>query len=155
MANGVGQRLQIDRETARGLLLANGGGAVALLFALTQILDQPSYDPLTHAMFVGVLVMLFGVALAIAYYHLHRRCLLVHEQHHMNPPKARLFGIALGAPAVCITAAVCMWLSVLTFLGAGSYVAWTGIATLSDLQAPTASARPAAPADAKAKAKAK
>jgi len=153
MADGTNQHAEIGRETARGLLLANGLGAIALLFALTQILDQPSYDPLTYAMFAGVLAMMFGVAFAIAYHHLHRRCLLVHEEHDRNPPKAQVFGYTLWAPAVCIAAAVCLWLSVLAFLGAGSYVAWTGIATLSGLQDQTASTRPAAPADTKAKSK--
>jgi hypothetical protein len=156
MADGVSERARIDTETVRALLLANGGGAVALLAALIPALDRSGLDPLTHAILIGIFMMVLGVAFALAHNHLRARCSLVHERHNMNPPKERLFGVVpLWAPAVCCASAVCMWLSVATFVGAGGYVAWSGIATLSELQAQKAGPRPAPAGDPRVKGKLK
>jgi hypothetical protein len=133
MSNGQQQRAQIDRETVRALLLANGGGAVAMLAVLPLVLDRPSFDPLAYAMFLGVFVLTLGVALAIAHGYLGRRCALVHDPRDLSPPKGKLFGLSLPAPAVCIASALCMWLSLLAFVGTGGYVAWTGVATLGEV----------------------
>ena len=144
MSNGANQRARIDNETPRALLLANGGGAVAMLAVLPPILDRAGYEPFARAMLAGVLVLVIGVAFAIVHGYLRRRCALVHEQHQMNPPAGKLAGIQLRVPAVCFLSAVFMWLSIATFVGAGGFVAATGIATLGELQSQRAPVRPAA-----------
>jgi hypothetical protein len=40
MATGLEIRAQIDQENVKGLLLINGGAAVALLAALPQVFDK-------------------------------------------------------------------------------------------------------------------
>ena len=44
MPNGVDIRAQIDTETAKGLFVINGGGALALLSLLVAILDKDGYE---------------------------------------------------------------------------------------------------------------
>ena len=144
MSNGINQRARVDNETPRALLLANGGGAVAMLAVLPPILDRTGYEPLALAMLIGVLVLVIGVAFAIVHGFLRRRCASLYEQHQMNPPKGSLFGIQLRVPAVCFLSAVFMWLSIATFVGAGGFVAATGIMTIGELQNQRAPVRPAA-----------
>lgn len=134
---GVGQRAQVDNETLRGLLIANGGGAVALLAVLPSILDRPGYEPLAYAILVGLLVLVVGVALAIAYNYFRRRCSLEYERHGMRPPHGAILGIHLWAPIVCCIYQLSLWLSLACFVSTGAYVAIVGMNTLSAMQ-PTA-----------------
>jgi hypothetical protein len=149
MADQVGVRAHFDAETMRGLLVANGGGAVALLAALTAILDRDGYEPLAKAMLIGLFVMMLGVALAVVHNHFRRMCSLEYQTHNMNPPNGTIFGRQLWAPMACCVSIVCMWLSVAAFLGAGSYVAVSGIATVSNVQAQKAAVRPTGVAEPK------
>jgi hypothetical protein len=142
MADQVGVRAQTDTESMRGLLVANGGGAVALLAALTAILDRDGYEPLAKAMLIGLFVMMLGVVLAVVHNHFRRLCSLEYQVHNMNPPNGTIFGMQLWAPTVCCVSIVCMWLSVATFLAAGSYVAISGIANVSSIQSQKAAGRP-------------
>jgi hypothetical protein len=135
----VGQRAQMDIETLRGLLIANGGGAVALLAVLPSVLDRPGYEPLAYAMLAGLLVLMFGVALAIAYNIFRRRCSLEYEQHGMRPPHGVLFGVQLWAPTVCCVYQLSLWLSLACFVSSGAYVAIVGMNTVSAVQATTPS----------------
>jgi hypothetical protein len=144
MSNGTNQRARVDNETPRALLLANGAGAIAMLAVLPPILDRAGYEPMALAMLIGVLVLVIGVAFAIVHGYLRRRCALVHEQHQMNPPKGSLLGIQLRVPAVCFLSAAFMWLSIATFVGAGGFVAATGIMTINELQTQKLPPRPAA-----------
>jgi hypothetical protein len=155
MPDGVGQRAQIDTETVRALLLANGGGAVAMLAALPPILDRAGYESLARAMFFGVLIMMIGVAFAIVHNHLRRKCSLLYELNNMNPPKGRLLGVQLWAPTVCAASAVCMWLSIGSFVGAGSFVAASGITTLGEVHSQMKSPQPSAVSDPRTKGKSK
>ncbi|HEY7457741.1 MAG TPA: hypothetical protein VH765_03220, partial [Xanthobacteraceae bacterium] len=134
MSDGPEIRAGTDTETARALLVANGGGAVAMLAVLPPVLDRDGFEPLAQAMLIGLLLMMFGVVLAIIHNDLRRRCSLVHQLHNMNPPKGKILGIDLWAPTVCCASVVCMWLSTATFVGAGTYVAVSGIRTVSDVQ---------------------
>lgn len=102
---------------------------------LAVILDKDRYSHLAFAMFVGLAILMFGLAFAVIHNHLRSKCALLYETHDMKPPKGRLLGIRLWAPAVCCLSAVCLWLSILSFVGAGSYIAYRGLANLSDLQA--------------------
>jgi hypothetical protein len=146
LSPGVGQRAQMDIETLRGLLIANGGGAVALLAVLPSVLDRPGYEPLAYAILAGLLVLMFGVAFAIAYNIFRRRCSLEYEQHGMRPPHGVIFGLQLWAPTVCCIYQLALWLSLACFVGTGAYVAIVGMNTVSAVQATTPSKQvPGAP----------
>ncbi|HEY7458150.1 MAG TPA: hypothetical protein VH765_05290 [Xanthobacteraceae bacterium] len=142
-------RARMDTETARALLVANGGGAVAMLAVLPPVLDREGFEPLAQAILIGLLLMMFGVVLAIIHNDLRRRCSLVHQLHNMDPPKGKILGIDLWAPTVCCASVVCMWLSTATFVGAGTYVAVSGISTVSDVQKQKSSSRPGGAAEPK------
>ncbi|MEX0591225.1 MAG: hypothetical protein WD207_09065 [Xanthobacteraceae bacterium] len=150
MADAARQRAQTDTETVRALLLANGGGAVAMLATLPPVLDRDGYEPLARAMLFGLLILMIGVVFAIVYNYLRRKCSLEYERHDMNPPKGRIFGVQLWEPTVCCVSIVCLWLSVVAFLGAGSFVAATGITTLAEVQSQKATGRPGGAADPRA-----
>lgn len=134
MPDGVSRRAQIDLETVRALLLVNGGGAVALLSVFSPILNKDGYEPLAKAILIGVIILMVGLASAIIHNHLRRHCSLMYERHHMRPPRGFFLGFQLWAPRVCCASTVCLWISVITFVSAGSFVAYTGIVTLSQVQ---------------------
>jgi hypothetical protein len=127
---GVEQRAQMDTETFKGLLVVNGGAAVALLASLSTILKYPEYLLLARAVFVGLIVLMFGLAFAIVHNHLRRRCSLLYEQHKMAPPRGILFGKLLPQPTVCFFSLAFMWSSLVAFVAASLTVACVGLATL-------------------------
>jgi hypothetical protein len=128
--SGIERRSQIDTETFKALLLINGGGTVALISTLSFILTKEGLEPLTRAILFGILIMIFGLAFAIAHNHFRRRCSLKYETHGMNPPKGRVLGIGLPSPTVCFLSWLLMWLSVSTFFIAGLVIAVTGLVTV-------------------------
>jgi hypothetical protein len=138
-----GQRAQTDVETLRGLLIANGGGAVALLLALSPALDRPGFEPLVYTMFIGIVVFMVGVVLAVLYHHFRRQCSQQVNQPGM--PHGSFLGIRLRAPAACVAYQVCLYLSLLCFIGTGAYVAWVGASTVSATQAPSTKLGPGVP----------
>jgi hypothetical protein len=74
----------------------------------------------------------------------------------MSPPNGVILGFQLWAPIVCCVHIVCMWLSLAAFVGAGSYIAVSGITTVSNVQSQKAALRPtgvAEPKGGKAKAR--
>ncbi|MFH2137399.1 MAG: hypothetical protein ABII88_02685 [Candidatus Omnitrophota bacterium] len=77
--NGKEIRAQIDTENVKGLILINGGGAVALLTFLPSILNNPSYEPLSKAILNGLLIFSIGLISALIHNHLRRRCSLAYE----------------------------------------------------------------------------
>lgn len=130
MSGSVERRAQIDTETYKGLLVINGGGAVALLSFLAAILNRPNVSPLVHAALFGVVVLTFGLVFAVVHNYLRRHCDLTYELHSMRPPKGQLFGFKLPEPTVCFCSRTCMWLSLGSFAVACLIVAGTGLATL-------------------------
>jgi hypothetical protein len=128
--NGVEIRAQIDTETVRALLLANGGGVVAFLALLPVILDRPGQQKLAVAILIGVIAFTFGLAFAIIHNQFRRRCSLVYSQHVMRPPTGHLLGLRFGMPTVCFFSWMFMWLSLATFAFAGTAVGWVGFFSL-------------------------
>lgn len=126
VALGLEIRAQIDSENVKGLLLINGGGAVALLAFLPTVLGKPEYAVLAKAILIGLLLFQFGLLAAVLHNRLRRVCSLVYEQAkasspaHPNP--CRIFGKTLREPCVCMWSTACMWLSVLLFFAAGIVV---------------------------------
>ena len=61
MADGRETRATIDSETVRGLLLINGGGAVALLVFLPGVLQKPELEPLARAIIWAIFTFQAGL----------------------------------------------------------------------------------------------
>jgi hypothetical protein len=148
MADSGERTTAIDTETVRALLLANGGGAVAILIALTSILDKPNYQLLARAMLICLVLLMIGVAFAIAHNHLRRVCLAAHDQQR---PHFSAFGREFGESLVCLISRAAMWGSLVVFLCAGILISVQGLTMLSDQPNPAATERPLSPAKGKAK----
>jgi hypothetical protein len=132
-SKGVEQRAQMDTETVRALLLINGGGVATLLGVFSQLLGKRGYEPLATPILGGILILIFGLTCAVIHNRLRRKCSLHYEQHQMNPPKGRLFGITLSQPTICFFSSVFMCLSITSFVAAGGYVSIRGIAITAQL----------------------
>lgn len=133
MPNGLQIRATIDSETAKALLLLNGGGAVALLAFLPTVIDREGYQPLARAVLYGVLMLMSGLVSAVIHNHLRRHCSLRYEKHDGRPPNGRLLGITLWAPGICCASQVFMGLSPTLFLAAGVNIVLTGLDLLGDV----------------------
>jgi hypothetical protein len=130
MTKGLEIRAQIDTENVKGLLIVNGGAAIALLAFLPGILDRPGYEPLARAIFWGLLIFQVGLLFGIFHNRLRRICSLRYEQHNYQPPPCEVFGIKLAEPCVCRGSIICMWLSVAAFAAGGLTVFQGGLESL-------------------------
>ena len=130
MTNGVERRSQIDTETVKGLLLINGGGAVALLAFLPSVLDKPSYEPLARMVLIGLFAFHLGLLSAVLHNHFRRRCSLTYERFRMNPPKGSFLWCKLPEPLICHLSLGFMWASVVAFTAGGLLVLWGGLRML-------------------------
>jgi hypothetical protein len=83
---GIKIRAQIDTENVKGLLLINGGGAVALLAFLPAVLGKPEYAALAKAILWALLLFQFGLLTAIAHNRLRRVCSLVYKRAEADSP---------------------------------------------------------------------
>jgi hypothetical protein len=52
----------------------------------------------------------------------------------MSPPRGSFFGVPLPEPGVCFIGTLFLWASVISFMSAGGYVAYTGLASMEQLQ---------------------
>jgi hypothetical protein len=130
MPSGLEIRAQIDAETAKALLLINGGGALALLSFFTAIVGKPGYEGLGRAVLLAVLGMMFGLVCAVLHNHYRRQCSLHHEHHGYKPPPGTLFGLRLRRPRVCWISGAFMHASWLAFMLSGGFVAGMGLLTI-------------------------
>jgi ABC-type Fe3+ transport system permease subunit len=122
----------MDIETYKGLLVINGGGAIALLSFLAAILNKPGGTQVTliHALLWAVMLMMVGLVAAVLHNQLRRQCSLVHDQKGPRPPSGSLWGRDLREPTVCFFSKVFMGLSLVAFIVAGLVVAIVGLRTL-------------------------
>lgn len=129
MALGVEQRAQIDTETMKGLLLINGGGAVALLAFLQAIFGKPGLEPLVMAVLWALAAFQLGLVAAVVHNRLRRKCSLVYEQHEFQPPRCTLLPawVRPGEPCVCFISTSFMWLSIVVFVVGGFLVFYGGL----------------------------
>jgi hypothetical protein len=117
-------RAQIDTETVKALLLLNGGGAIALLSLFAAIVGKAGIEKLLAPIALqGVLVFMIGLACAVVHNRLRRICSLHYERHGMRPPRGRFLGFSLRQPTVCWASVRLLYFSLLSFVGAGIYVA--------------------------------
>lgn len=121
-SEGVKTRAQIDIEIVRGLLLANGGGAVALLTFLPKAFEPGPLSALALPVIAALFVFHLGIVMAIVHNHYRRQCSLEYEQHQFHPPTGALLGFKLGEPRVCFISRCFMWTSIVLFLAGGLIV---------------------------------
>ena len=133
MSNGIERRAQIDGETAKALLLINGGGAIALLSLFSTIVGKPGSEPLVWSILVSVFLMMLGLIFGVLHNYYRRQCSLQYEHHNMRPPKGVLLGFTLPEPRICFLSRVLLWASLLSFASAGGYVAYTGLRNIDQL----------------------
>jgi hypothetical protein len=86
MATGVEIRAQIDTENVKGLLLLNGGGAVALLAFLPTVIVKPEYHLLTKSILYGLLLFQGGLIAAVIHNRQRRVCSLVYDLAQASSP---------------------------------------------------------------------
>ncbi len=120
MTNGVERRSAIDTETVRGLLLINGGGAVALLAFLASVFQQPDLKALARAIIYAVFIFQIGMAAAVVHNRLRRICSLEYAQRELR--RCTLFGRQLREPCVCHWSIAFLWTSIVAFLAGGVVV---------------------------------
>jgi len=129
---GVELRAQMDTENVKGLLLINGGAAVALLAALPHLIDKAAFEPLTRSILYGLLFYQVGLVAAVIHNRLRRLCSLVFEQHNFTPPACDRFVCRwlrqrfafrwLKEPCVCQASIFFMWLALIAFVTGGLVV---------------------------------
>ena len=130
MTTGLEIRAQIDTVNVKGLLLINGGAAVALLAFLPTVLNKPGYESLARGNLWALLIFQAGLVAAVVHNRLRRICSLRHEQHKYQPPPCKLFGKTLREPCTCHGSILFMWLSVAAFVAGSVTVFFGGLHSL-------------------------
>ena len=130
MTKGMEIRAQIDSDVVKGLLILNGGGAVALLALLPAVIGKSEFEPLSQAILWALLFFVFGLVSALIHNRLRRICSLEYETYQYNPPAGKIFGIDLTQPKICFFSIALMWISLGLFVSAGLIIFGGGISTL-------------------------
>ncbi|MEW6164587.1 MAG: hypothetical protein AB1642_05965 [Pseudomonadota bacterium] len=130
MADGVELRAGIDAETVRGLLLINGGGAVALLAFLAGIIAKPELAVLARAIIWSVFTFQLGLVAAVIHNRFRRLCSLEYAKKPENRKKCSLFGHVFKEPCICHWSIGFMWASIGAFLIGGLLVLGAGLCVL-------------------------
>jgi hypothetical protein len=133
-SKGVEIRAEIDRDIVKGLMLLNGGGAVALLAFLPSIIDKQELRNLAQAILIGILVLMVGLVLTITHNVCRRECSRLHEESNWDPPKQRVLGFDVGKPQACFWSTWTRRLSVACFFLAGFLVAGVGLVVLGQVE---------------------
>lgn len=135
MSKGMEIRAQVDSELVKGLLLINGGGAVAVLAFLPSILTDPAFAPLSRAVLWSLLAFQIGLTAAVIHNRLRRVCSLEFEKHNYNPPACKSWPLswlkfANDGPCVCRASTLLMWVSIASFVVAGTIMIIGGFAVI-------------------------
>lgn len=125
-------RAVIDSETVRGLLLINGGGAVALLAFLSTILGKPGFVGLSQAVIWATFVFQAGLVAAVIHNRFRRLCSFEYSKKQESRKQCSLFGTVLREPCICHWSTGFMWASILAFLLGGLIVLIGGICVLGE-----------------------
>jgi len=131
VADGRETRAAIDSETVRGLLLINGGGAVALLAFLPGVLQKPELESLARAIIWAVFTFQAGLAFAVIHNRMRRLCSL--EYAKKDRKRCSPFGYGLREPCICHWSIGFMWGSIVSFLVAGLVVLNAGLGVVGVL----------------------
>lgn len=124
-SEGVKLRAEMDNQTAKAMLLLNGGGAAALLSFLSSVLSG-KVPQLGLPIVVAAFLMCLGLLATVAHNINRRKCSLEYENYWSKgeqPPRK---------PKVCarserlLTVSMAMFLAAVTFLAIWSgYILWT------------------------------
>lgn len=133
MADGRETRAGIDSETVRGLLLINGGGAVALLAFLPGVLQKPELESLARAIILAVFSFQVGLASAVIHNRMRRLCSIEYSKTKKERKYCSLFGRVLREPCICNWSIGFMWSSIISFLAAGILVLNAGLGVVGIL----------------------
>ena len=129
-SEGVKIRAQIDSETVRNVMLIYGGGSVALIAFLPNVL----YTPLVLAVLIALFVWLFGLTLAVVHSILRRKCSLICEGGNMSLAQNRAFlSISSKEPWVCWWSWFTLYASIMAFLMGGVLMVIIGLANIDQL----------------------
>jgi len=120
VADGRETRAAIDSETVRGLLLINGGGAVALLAFLPVVLQKPELESLAKAIILAVFTFQAGLACAVIHNRFRRLCSFEYAKKERK--RCAPFGREWREPCICHWSIGFMWSSIILFLVAGFLV---------------------------------
>lgn len=77
MTSGKEIRSRIDSEQVRGLLLINGGAAVALIALIPYILEKPEFLILSRGIFIALILFQLGLVFAVVHNRQRRKCALL------------------------------------------------------------------------------
>ncbi|MDH5189905.1 MAG: hypothetical protein OEW89_01495 [Gammaproteobacteria bacterium] len=134
MATGRETRATIDSETVKGLLLINGGGAVALLAFLPGVLQKPELESLARAIIWSVFTFQIGLVCAVIHNRFRRLCSLEYARKELEC--CTIFGKKLKEPCICHWSIGFMWSSIVSFVLAGVIVLIAGLGVVG-VTAPT------------------
>lgn len=132
MAEGRETRASIDSETVRGLLLINGGGAVALLAFLAGVIQEPRFAILSQAIILSVFIFQLGLLFAVVHNRLRRLCSLEYAKKPENRKKCTLIGKEFREPCICHWSTGFMWASIVAFVVAGLLVLGAGLYVINN-----------------------
>ena len=124
MTKGLEIRAQIDTENVKGLLIINGGGAVALLAFLPVIFGKPTLGPLVTSVLWALFAFQVGLVMAVIHNRLRRVCSLEYERYGYKPPRCRFIPAWTNRndPCVCAISIFFMWFSLAAFITGGLLV---------------------------------
>lgn len=130
LSDGVKIRAEIDNQSVRFVMLVNGGGSVALIALLPNIL----YTPLVFAVLLTLTVWLTGLTLAVVHSVLRRKCSHIYEINKMSPPSdKKKFCINPKQPWVCWLSWRTLYASIFAFLLGGALMVGFGFANIEEL----------------------
>ncbi len=128
MGTGRETRATIDSETVKGLLLINGGGAVALLAFLPGVLQKPELETLARAIIWSVFTFQIGLVCAVIHNRFRRKCSLEYAKKELEG--CVFFGKKLKEPCICHWSIGFMWGSIASFVLAGVFVLAAGLSVV-------------------------
>jgi len=133
MATGLEIRAQIDSENAKGLLIINGGAAVALLAFLPSILGKSGLESVARSILLALCVFLIGLTAAVIHNRLRRICSLEYESNGFKPMPCRFLPawFLRREPCVCTASTAFMWCSLIAFIAGGAIVAYGGLSIVN------------------------
>ena len=138
MTEGLKIRATIDADSLKGLLLINGGSAIALLAFLPFVLSKPEYRALAYAILIGLLLFQASLVFAVIHNIYRRHCSLIYEQNDYRPLPGKFRGKQLKEPRVCHIGKIYLRLSLSAFILASLVVFVGGLIALNQGPEPTA-----------------
>lgn len=134
MSDGRETRAAIDTETVRGLLLINGGGAVALLAFLPALLQHAEFAQLSRSTIFAIFSFQCGLMFAVVHNRLRGLCSLQYVKKKENRSPCSLFGMKSEKPCVCLWSRGFMWASIGAFFVAGIVMLCAGLNHINQVE---------------------